>query len=424
MKVRAVIPPVKEIEFKAPDRVAVSELKEIVCKRMGIEPPLTQLLLNGIPLKEDEGIEAKGDTEVRIVVDYYWARNLILWGLKAQKALRGSSVFIAGAGALGCEVAENLAMLGVGELTIVDYDLVELSNLSRMATYDVDDLGKPKALVLADKLTKKYPYTSVKALEKRVEEVPKNLFLDSDVLLSCLDNLPSRVYLASIAVKYDIPMIDAGIIGYQGRIHLYLPSKEACPACIIPVDQYPRLAELRNPCVPDLGETAIPSLPTSNKLVASLQSNEALKVLLSLKGISKETVGEPMRELLIIDLKYNRYTLIPVKRNPKCIVCGKGGISEHKSLKVKVSHEDLKSLEKLVEKVKENGKLTGDEYTILIEDRASFKKVEKDKWNEAIKLAKGKYIYVIFRDKPLGEYREAVIKVPKLRKRVRNLILK
>lgn len=412
MKVRAVIPSVKEIEFEVPNRIAVNELKEIICRRMDIEPPLTQLLLNGIPLREDEGIEAKGEARVRVIVDYYWARNLILWGLKAQKALRRSSVFIAGAGALGCEVAENLAMLGVGNLTIVDYDLIELSNLSRMMPYSIEDLGKPKAIVLADKLTEKYPYTSVEALEKHIEEVPKSLFLDSNILLSCLDNLPSRVYLASIAVKYDIPMIDAGIIGYQGRIHSYIPPKGACPACIIPADQYPRLADLRNPCTPDMGETAIPSLPTSNKVMASLQSNEALKILLSLKKIPKKTVGEPLRELLIIDLKYNRYTTIPVKRNPKCIVCGEGGISEHKSLKIKASREDLKSPRKLVKKIKENGKLAGDDYTILIEDGSSFKKVEKDKWDEAVKLARGKYIYVIFKDEPLGEYREALIKVP------------
>ncbi|MEM2123598.1 MAG: ThiF family adenylyltransferase [Candidatus Bathyarchaeia archaeon] len=413
MKVKAIIPSFREMEFEAPNRVTVKELKETICRRMGLEPYLTRLMLDGSLLGEDEGIEVKKDIQLKIIVDYYWARNLILWGLKAQKALRGSSIFIAGAGALGCEVAENLAMLGVGELTIVDYDLIELSNLSRMAPYDIEDLGKPKAAVLADKLMRKYPYTTVKALEKRLEELPRSLFLDSDLLLSCLDNLPSRIYLASIAVKYEIPMIDAGIIGYQGRVHSYIPSKGACPACIIPADQYPKLAELRNPCTPDMGEAAIPSLSTSNKLVASIQSNEVLKVLLSLKKTPKKTIGEPLRQLLIIDLKYNRYTAMPVEKNRKCIVCGEGGLAEHKSMRIKASNEDLRSPRKLIDKIKKSEELSEDDYSILTENGSSFKKVEKDEWSRIIELARGKYIYVIFKDKPSGEYKEALIKIPR-----------
>ncbi|MEM3607965.1 MAG: ThiF family adenylyltransferase [Candidatus Bathyarchaeia archaeon] len=418
MKVKAVIPSFKEVEFEAPDRVAVKDLKETICKRMGLEPPLTRLILDGSPLGEDEGIEAKGDARLRVIVDYYWARNLILWGLKAQRSLRSSSVLVAGAGALGCEVAENLAMLGVGELTIVDYDVVELSNLSRMAPYDTCDLGRSKASVLAEKIMRKHPYVSARALEKRLEEVPRSLFLDSDLLLSCLDNLPSRIYLASIAVKYDIPMVDAGIIGYQGRVHSYIPPGGACPACVVPADQYPRLAGLRNPCTPDLGETAMPSLPTSNKLVASIQSNEALKILLSLRRTPKKVIGEPLRQLLIIDLKYNRYTAIPVERNRRCIVCGEGGIAEHKSLRINASPEDLESPEKLLEKIEVKGEkeLKGGEYAILVEDGPSFKRVGKDGWSEALELAKGKYIYIIFRDEPSGEYREALIKIPKRRR--------
>ncbi|MGC8961271.1 MAG: ThiF family adenylyltransferase [Candidatus Bathyarchaeia archaeon] len=415
MRVKAVIPSFKEVEFEAPDRVAVKELKEIICKRMGLEPPLTRLILEGSPLSEDEGLEAKKDAKLRIIVDYYWARNLILWGLKAQRALKNSSVLVAGAGALGCEAAENLAMLGVGELTIVDYDLVELSNLSRMAPYDTCDLGRPKAAVLAEKIMRKHPYASVTALEKRLEEVPRSLFLDSDLILSCLDNLPSRIYLASIAVKYDIPMVDAGIIGYQGRVHSYIPPGGACPACVVPADQYPRLAGLRNPCTPDMGEAAIPSLPTSNKLVASIQSSEALKILFSLRRIPRKVAGEPLRQLLIIDLKYNRYTAIPVEKNPKCMVCGKGGIAEHKSMKIKASPEDLESPEILLRKIKGEKGLNEGDYSVLVEDGPSFKKVEKDRWSEAVKLAKGKYIYIIFKDKPFGEYREAFIKIPRKR---------
>jgi hypothetical protein len=157
----------------------------------------------------------------------------------------------------------------------------------------------------------------------------------------------------------------------------------------------------------------MPSLPTSNKLVASIQSNEALKILLSQRRAPKRVIGEPLRQLLIIDLKYNRYTAMPVEKNRRCIVCGEGGIAEHKSIRIKVSRGDLRSPERFVDKVKRVGGFEWDDYSILIEDGPSFKRVEKDEWGRAVELARGKYIYVIFKDKPFGEYREALIKIPR-----------
>ncbi len=275
----------------------------------------------------------------------------------------------------------------------------------------MEDVGKPKALVIRDKLVEKHPSLSVKSLERRVEEIPKSILLNSDIILSCLDNLPSRVYLASVAVKYSIPMVDAGIVGYQGRIQSYIPPNGPCPTCIIPEAQYPQLAELRNPCTPDMNDEAIPSLPTSNKLVSSVQSHEALKIILSTKKVPNEVIGEPLKDPLIIDLKYNRYTVMPIKKNNKCIVCGKDGIAKEKSLRLELSHETTASPTKILNKIKEVEDIDKNDYAILIEDGAAFKKVRKDKWNEDVKMARGKYIYVIFKNKGSDEYKEAAIKL-------------
>jgi molybdopterin/thiamine biosynthesis adenylyltransferase len=410
MKIRAVIPSVREESFKVSDEITVPKLKGIICKKLGIEPDLTQLLLNGIALKDDEGLKAKSNVQIQLIVDYYWGRNLILWGLPAQRILRNSTVLIAGAGALGCEVAENLGMIGVGNLTIIDYDQIELSNLSRMAPYTFEDVGRLKARVLAEKLEKNHPFLSIKTVEERLEKSPKKIFLDSDIIVSCLDNIPSRIYLIALAVRYSIPIVDAGIIGYQGRVQSYMPPGSACPACMIPAAQYPQLAELRNPCTPDINEEAIPSLSTSNKLIAAIQSHEIIKILLSSKKVSNEIIGEHLVDILLIDLKYNRYSTLPIKRNKKCIVCGDEGIAKEKSTVLTVSAEKILTLE-FLNNLTKNRKRKVDDYTILMEDEAKFIKVEKDEWNNAFKLAKGKYIYVIFKSKSSEEYKEILFKV-------------
>ena len=135
------------------------------------------------------------------------------------------------------------------------------------------------------------------------------------------------------------------------------------------------------------------------------------KIILSSKNVPSSIIGEPLRDALIIDLKYNRFTVLPVKKNKKCIVCGEDGLVREKSIRLEEPYRMLPSLEKLLDKLSKANKLIRSEYSILIEDGTSFKKVEKDRWDEAFKLARGKYIYVIFKSKASDEYKEVVVKV-------------
>jgi len=212
MKVRAHIPSVEEVEVYVPKDLKIEDLKETICRRLKIEPEFTRLLLDGKILDERKRLSQFDARSKKIEVDYLWARHLILWGKRGQAKIRNSTILIAGAGALGNEIAKNLAMLGVMRLIIVDYDVVELSNVSRMIFFDRSDAGKSKAKVLAQKLHRKFPRTEIVAYDCALENIPLGTFLESDVIICGLDNVASRIFLTSISRKYSIPMVDGGII--------------------------------------------------------------------------------------------------------------------------------------------------------------------------------------------------------------------
>jgi len=211
MRVRASLPSYKQIEVELPPSKTVRDLRKLVCMKLTIEPELTKLLFRGKRLSEGTRISKLGDSP-EVVVDYLWARHLILWGSEGQRRIRSATILLAGAGAIGNEVAKNLAMLGVGRLLIVDRDNVELSNVSRMIFFESSDLGKNKAEVLARNLHRKYPYVETVAFRGELEKMPLKFYLDSELVVCGLDNAVSRIYLTQICRKYSIPKI--------GRAHV------------------------------------------------------------------------------------------------------------------------------------------------------------------------------------------------------------
>lgn len=147
------MPSVEEIELELPEGSRASDLKSLVCDRLGIEPEATELLGPRGPLSGPDPLDGLDS----VVVDYLWARQMILWGKEGQSRIRDMSVAIAGAGAIGNELAKNLAMLGIGRQVIIDYDRVEESNLNRAIFFREEDIGRNKAEVLAERLNEIYP---------------------------------------------------------------------------------------------------------------------------------------------------------------------------------------------------------------------------------------------------------------------------
>ncbi len=333
MKVKLSMPSVRDIELSVPTTATAGLVKKRACRQLGIEPELTTILHNGVRVDDNRMVGKLGLGQKPLIVDYLWARHLILWGQEGQKRLREASVLVAGAGAIGNEVAKNLAMLGVKRLLIIDNDIVELSNTSRMIFFERKNQGSNKAHVLARVITSKFPHVETLAWTGALEDLPLKHLLSVDAIICGLDNVLSRIYLAQISRRYSLPMVDGGIVGYQGRVQVYVPPDMPCPLCAFPSGDYGRIAGLRNPCDGPAEEIKVPSLPTTISLVSSIQSQEAIKLIIGYHKYTQEgkwpkSTGEPLRGILMMDLRYNRYSLTEIKRNRNCIVCGDKGIVE------------------------------------------------------------------------------------------------
>jgi molybdopterin/thiamine biosynthesis adenylyltransferase len=370
MRVNASLPSYKQIVVELNPNKTTKDLKDIICKKLGIEPELTRLLAHGKPLPDHSPLSRIKET---VTIDYLWARHLLLWGLEGQRRIRDSSVLLAGAGAIGNEVAKNLAMLGVGRIIIVDRDAVEMSNVSRMVFFEKNDLGKNKAEVLAKKIHRKYPFVQTVAFRGDLERLPLKFYLDSDVIVCGLDNVVSRIFLTQICRKYSVPLVDGGITGMNGRIHVYLPPNDACPVCIFPPNQYSKIVGLRNPCDAPLEQEAVPSFSTTISLVSSILAQETIKLIIGMEEYRSnarwpESSGQPLRSVLFLDLKNNRYTPMDLKRGEKCLVCGKEGTTREPAQRGDLTISTLSSSKgNLAENIRRHAKIDGKMLHILLE---------------------------------------------------------
>lgn len=325
--IKVIMPSVASFELTYKDE---NNLKNEICEKLGIEPEFTDLIF----IEEDEDLmpisaeelesydepESKKPSKI-VLVDYIWGRQMIALKDK-QKKLRKAKAMVVGAGALGNEIIKNLAWLGFGSITIVDYDIVEFSNVSR-GLFEKEDVGRNKAEVLAEKMGKNSPYVEIKGIPARVEECDEEQ-LKYDVILSALDNMPTRVWLASLCFKHSIPLVDGGIKEFQGRVQTYLP-EGPCLACNIPMERYAEIMELANPCE-GLEYGAIASFSTVASIVAGVQANEAMKIITGLP---------PLKGVLLMDFLKNNYSVMPLERNKSCFVCGKESLK-----KVSVENEN------------------------------------------------------------------------------------
>jgi len=413
MRIQASIPGYKQIQVELSPNKRIIDLKKSACRKLGIEPQLTRLFLNGRQLRENSTVSKLKPSAAPVIVDYLWARQLLVWGSEGQRKLRTATVLLAGAGAIGNEAAKNLAMLGLGRMLIVDLDRVEMSNVSRMIFFKPKDLGRNKAEVLAENIHRKYPHVETSAYRGDLEGMPLKFYLDSQVVVCGLDNVVSRIFLTQICRKYHIPLIDAGIIGLTGRVQSYIPPDDTCPICLFPPNQYSNIVGLRNPCEARPDEQTVPSFSTSISLVSSIQAQETVKVI---QGIDEykakkrwpEKTGQPLRETLFLDLKNNRYAPMKVGRNPRCIVCGKDGTARETATRSELPFEALYRKEP-DETICQLPNFRGKIITTYLEDSNGTTKIEAYSPLQK-RLRRGDYLRILSEAKN-GELHESILKL-------------
>jgi len=200
-----------------------------------------------------------------------------------RERLRRARVLVVGAGALGNEVIKNLALLGVGHLTIVDRDRVETSNLCRSVLFRAGDEGRPKAECAAERAQELYPELEVGV---RVADVLADVglgeFRRADVVVGALDNRSARVFVNEVCARLGRPWFDGGIEVLQGIVRGFSPPTTACYECTMSEADWQAL-DVRRSCsllarrAAERGGT--PTTPTMASVIGALQAQEVVKLL-------------------------------------------------------------------------------------------------------------------------------------------------
>ncbi len=167
-----------------------------------------------------------------------YSRSLMLGedGLERQLRLKQARVLVLGLGGLGCPVASTLVSAGVGALTLIDGDVIELSNLPRQSLYQTSDVGKPKAEVAAARLRQQNPHSQLQVLKSRPDEQQlREAAADCDVLVDCSDNLPTRLQLNRLARESGKPMFAGAVSGTSAQLYL-LNRHSPCYQCLVDPD--------------------------------------------------------------------------------------------------------------------------------------------------------------------------------------------
>lgn len=213
--------------------------------------------------------------------DRYARFRLISWW--RQERLAASKVLVVGAGALGNEVLKNLALLGVGNIYIIDYDDVEDSNLTRSILYRAADRGRKKVEVSAERIREINPDCRVHGVPGDVSlDVGLGVFKEMDLVFGCLDNREARLWTNRCCWKVGTPWVDAGIQEISGVVKVFLPPDSACYECGMTETDY-KLINLKYSCPllkrEDIQAGKVPTAPTISSIAAGLQVQEGLKIL-------------------------------------------------------------------------------------------------------------------------------------------------
>lgn len=238
-----------------------------------------------------------------------YSRHLLLddIGIEGQQRLLDSHALIVGAGGLGSPVALYLASAGVGQITLVDDDTVDLTNLQRQIMHTEARVGQPKVASAEAAIGALNPGVRVRTVAQRADEAQlTELAAAAYVVLDCTDNFATRQALNRACVATGRPLVSGAAIGFDGQISVYDPRRAASPcyACVFPPTQAVEEARCATMGVfaPLVG------------IIGTLQASEALKLLC---GIGEPLVGR----LLMLDARRTEWTELRVPRQADCPVC-------------------------------------------------------------------------------------------------------
>ena len=238
-----------------------------------------------------------------------YGRHLIMpeVGMEGQKKLKAASVLLIGAGGLGSPVGLYLAAAGIGRIGIVDFDVVDYSNLQRQIMHSTKDVGRPKLDSAKERLEGINPFVKIETHELRLSsENALALFAEYDIVVDGTDNFPTRYLVNDACVLTGKPNVYGSIFRFEGQASVFATNDGPCYRCLYPEPPPPGL-------VPSCAEGGV--LGILPGIVGTIQANETVKLIIG--------KGEPLiGRLLLFDALKMKFREMKLRKNPECPVCG------------------------------------------------------------------------------------------------------
>ena len=238
-----------------------------------------------------------------------YSRHILLdeWGVEGQERVSQSHALIVGAGGLGSPTALYLASAGVGHITLIDHDVVDVSNLQRQIAHTQDRVGQHKVESLKKAMTQINPEVQVECIAQRADSVLLNQHVAmADVVLDCTDNFETRHAINLACVQHNKPLVSGSALRMDGQVAVYdiRQNHAPCYACVFPPTQ--QFEETRCATMGVLAPLV--------GIIGSLQATEALKIL---SGMGASTVGQ----LILFNAKFMEWQTLQTHRHAHCPVC-------------------------------------------------------------------------------------------------------
>lgn len=239
-----------------------------------------------------------------------YSRHILLdeLGVEGQQRLLASHALVLGAGGLGSPVVLYLGTAGVGRITLIDHDAVDLTNLQRQIAHNLERVGRPKAESARDAVAAINPDVLVRPLVLKADaQSLDELVPQADVVIDCSDNFAARQMLNRACVAHGKPLVSGAAIRFDAQVTVFDPRDPASPcyACVFPPDQ-------------EVEETACATMGVFAPLVGIVGAVEAAEALRLLTGVGTSLAGR----MQMLDGRRMEWTEMRLRRDPACRVCG------------------------------------------------------------------------------------------------------
>jgi molybdopterin/thiamine biosynthesis adenylyltransferase/rhodanese-related sulfurtransferase/molybdopterin converting factor small subunit len=275
-----------------------------------------------------------------------YSRHLIIpeVGIEGQKKLKAAKVLLVGAGGLGAPLGLYLAAAGIGKIGLVDFDVVDFTNLQRQVIHSTKDVGRNKIDSAAEKMVGINPYLQIAKHEVALtSENALDILKDYDYVVDGTDNFPTRYLVNDACVLLGIPNVYGSIFRFEGQATVFATKDGPCYRCLYPEPPPPGL-------VPSCAEGGVLGILPGT--IGLIQATETVKLIL---GIGEPLIGR----LLLYDALGMRFRELKLRRNPECPVCG-----DHRTITKLIDYQQFCGMPQQVEAPAQEKKVTEDEIEV------------------------------------------------------------